>query len=183
MAPTRRKAQPQGFVDQFREALESRIPADWRRQAERQYKDLRKQFDKGFNESQKNLAAFRKQVDQRLNRVAERGELDKLTKRIEGLQQQIEKLTRQATARRETSAAATPARTSARRSTAAKTAAGKTATAKAPAAAKKPARTSAQRAASTPAGRPARASRRAAPASQPPAPAPESEKPPPENAS
>ncbi len=193
MAPTRKKAQPQSLVDQFREAIESRIPPDWRRQAERQYKDLRKQFDKQYSESQKSLAAFRKQVDQRLNRVAERGELDKLTKRIEGLQQEIEKLTRQATGggnrKQETAATASPARTSGRRAstakaTAANTAAEKTTatratTRKTPTAAQKPpaSKTTRRAAAATP-GRPARAPRRAAPAaSEEPAPAPESQGP------
>jgi hypothetical protein len=176
MAPTRKKAQPQSLVDQFREAIESRIPPDWRRQAERQYKDLRKQFDKQFSDSQKSLAAFRKQVDQRLNRVAERGELDRLTKRIEGLQQEIEKLTRQATGggnrKQETGGASGPARTSSRRASTAKTTTAKATARKAPAAAKKPAAsTTTRRTAAAAPGRPARAPRRAAqPASQEPAP-------------
>jgi competence protein ComEA len=191
MAPARKKAQQQSLVDQFREAIESRIPADWRREAERQYKDLRKQFDKQFSESQKSLTALRKQVDQRLNRVAERGELDKLAKRIEGLQQDIERLARQtarAGAGRTTSTAATPSRTSSRRTAAAKAAAGttsKTTAKRTPAAAKTPgASTTTRRASSTPAVKPARAPRRATPAApQAPASPPENEAPPAEPAS
>lgn len=100
----KKKASSGSIVDQVRDALESHIPADWRKQFDRQYKDLRTQFDKQFSATEKNLVALRKQVDTRLNRVADRGELDKLTKRIEGLQKEIEKLARQATGGRSRSA-------------------------------------------------------------------------------
>src|SRR5256885_4238997 len=90
------------LVSQARQAIkqaQKSIPADWRKQADKQYKDLRKT------------------VDKQLSRVADRGVVEQLQRQVERLTREVEKLTRSAA----NSARRTPS--SARRSTSRTTAA------------------------------------------------------------
>src|SRR5947208_4878096 len=99
---TRKRASSKGLTSQARSAIkqaQKSIPAEWRKQADKQYKDLRKT------------------VDKQLSRVADRGVVEQLQRQIERLTREVERLTR--------SAAASAGRTasSARRSTSRTTAA------------------------------------------------------------
>jgi len=78
---TRKRASSKTLVSQARDALkqaQKSIPADWRKQADKQYKDLRKQ------------------VDKQLSRVADRGVVEQLQRQVERLTREVEKLTRSA---------------------------------------------------------------------------------------
>ena len=78
---TRKRSSSKGLAGQARSAIkqaQKSIPAEWRKQADKQYKDLRKT------------------VDKQLSRVADRGVVEQLQRQIERLTREVERLTRNA---------------------------------------------------------------------------------------